>query len=293
MPDPMAKSANNGRQPRREPQINTSAGHVFDALRVVAASPGPIGGTDVAHGVGVPVSTAHRALVTLEEMGFVTRREGGPKFRLGLQALELVAALTSRYAIRLAAQDCLKKLSELSGETTTLAIQLGWYEVRIDGYQGRQAVHRPLRIGERSVLHRTVTGRALLAGQPAEAVHRYVRSAQAGPLPSIEVRRLREELVQIAERGYAVEDGATPGSDSGVTTVAFPVRHPDDTVVGVIAVCGPSGQFRPDVQPLDAWQELVRGVEAEVAARPALFTDPFAHLSPDSVVMSDPAHPAR
>lgn len=274
---------------RRESQVNTSAGHVFDTLRAVASAPAPIGGTEVARAVGVPVSTAHRALVTLEESGFITRSDGGPKFRLGLRAFELVAALTSRYAIRDVAQECLRSLAARTGETSALVVRLGWYAVCIDGYEGWQAVHRPLRIGERAPLHRTAAGRALLAGHDAETVRAYARSAQAGSLSSVELRKLRGELARTAELGYAVEEVDADAGAGGVTTIAFAVRGPDGIPVAAIAVSGPSGQFRPEQDPrLSEWAQLVRAVEAEVRAAPARFTDPFGHLPPDTIVLSQP-----
>lgn len=274
-------------RPRRESQINTSAGHVFDTLRAVASAAAPIGGTEVARAVGVPVSTAHRALVTLEEAGFISRSEGGPKFRLGLGAFELVAALTARYAIRDAAQDCLRTLAAATGETCSLVIRLGWYAVCIDGHEGWQAVHRPLRIGERAPLHRTAAGRVLLAGHDAETVRAYARSAQAGSLSSVEVRKLRSELAEAAELGYAVEENAAADGAGGVATIAFAVRGPDGVAVAAIAVSGPAGQFRPAEDERRAeWAELVRPLEAEVAAGPARFADPFGHLPPDTIVLS-------
>ena len=283
-----APEAGKGRRTRREPQINTSAGHVFDALRAVAASPEPIGGTDVARAVGVPVSTAHRALVTLEEGGFVTRHGNGPKYHLGLRSLELVAALIDRYEIRKVAQDCLRALAEQTGETATLVIRLGWYAVCVDGHEGWQAVHRPLQVGERSILHGTPVGRLLLAGQPGDVISGYVRSAQAGPLSSVEARELRRELADIGEDDRLIASD----QDAKVTTMAFPVRGPDGVVVAAIAVYGSSAQFAPaGDERLPAWRELVREAEARVAADPARFTDPFAHLPAGSLWISTPGGP--
>ncbi len=275
-------------RPRRDPQINTSAGHVFDILRAVAGAAAPIGGTEVARAVGVPVSTAHRALVTLEESGFINRFEGGPRFRLGLGAFELVAALTSRYAVREVVQDCLRELAVQTGETSSLVVRLGWYGVCIDGHEGWQPVHRPLRLGERSALHRTVAGRALLAGLGAETVRAYTRSAQAGSLPSVEVRRLRSELARTVELGYAAEEIDAADGDSGVSTVVFPVHAPDCSAVAAVAVSGPRGQFQPmEDDRFGTWSELIHSVEAEIAAGPARFADPFGHLPPDTIVMSE------
>jgi DNA-binding IclR family transcriptional regulator len=285
------KTGGGARRPRRDPQINTSAGHVFDALRAIAASPSPISGADVAREVGVPVSTAHRALVTLEEAGYIVRYGGGPKLQLGLRSQELVAALIGRYAIRQVADPCLRALSRRTGETTTLTVRLGWYAVCVDGYEGTQAVHRSLRLGERSVLHRTASGRVLLAGQQVDFVRGYAGSAQAGPLSSVATRQLRRELAGIVERGYLVEEVRT--AETGLSTVAFPVRDPSGAVIAAVAICGPSGQFSPGRdERLTAWQDLVAGIERQVEADPARFTDPFAHRSPASIVMSESVEPA-
>ena len=66
--------------------MHASAGHVFETLRLVTGAERPLGVAEVARALGLSMSTAHRALMTLQQAGYLRRSGDGPKFEAGRQA---------------------------------------------------------------------------------------------------------------------------------------------------------------------------------------------------------------
>ena len=82
------------------PVTNSSSVHVFRVLELVARSEEPLTVTEVARDCGLPNSTAHRALATLEQVGYVRRAEGAARYASGLQLQQVRHALLRRWATR-------------------------------------------------------------------------------------------------------------------------------------------------------------------------------------------------
>jgi len=68
-----------------------SLGRALALLTALAERPGAAGVTSLAHQLGLPRSTVHRLLATLEEADFVVR-EPGRRYRLGSAARTRSAA---------------------------------------------------------------------------------------------------------------------------------------------------------------------------------------------------------
>ena len=70
---------------------NNSVIKAFDILNAVAANLGAMTPAEVAEAVGQNLSTVHRFLLTLEEVGAISRLPGN-RYRLGMMVAELAGA---------------------------------------------------------------------------------------------------------------------------------------------------------------------------------------------------------
>jgi DNA-binding IclR family transcriptional regulator len=236
--------------------INSSSAHVFTVLRLIAGLEEAQGVTEISRQLSLPASTVHRALVTLEEAGYIQRFRNVPKFELGTMPHLLNRALVSLFALHSAARDLLKELAQDSGETVAIWARLGWYAVRIAGAYGSHDVYHWARLGEALRLHETPAGRAIL-----------------GALPEAE------------RSAYATFAGAAFEGDMSVDT-AVALRDADGAPAYALAI---------DVGDVDAPGARLAAtrdaLELMLAAEPERFRSPFAHLAPDEIKLDLPIAP--
>lgn len=85
--------------------------------------------TQIAERVGIPKSTGHRLLATLESKRFVSRDHATGNYRLGFRLIELAALVFRHAELERCVQPHLHRLSAECGETVDLAILDGTHVV--------------------------------------------------------------------------------------------------------------------------------------------------------------------
>src|SRR3954462_1353034 len=104
---------------------NSSSQHIFAALREVCVSREPLGVAELSRRLGLSMSTAQRALLTLTQAGYLKRHPYVPKYSMGFTAERLVNALLERFTIRTASMIYLRRLAAGSRRTASLYVRLG------------------------------------------------------------------------------------------------------------------------------------------------------------------------
>jgi IclR family transcriptional regulator, KDG regulon repressor len=259
---------------------NTSVDQIFDALHLLGGTPDPVGVADLARALDLPMTTAHRLLVTLYDAGFAERDTTGAKYELGSRAHELVHGLFGHYGIRQASLVFLTELIHRTGETATLDVRVGWLTVRMAGFEGWREIHAAPRIGRTRPLGDTASGRAILAFLDEAEIEGYL--AWEGDRSSApRAAELTAAIDAARDNGFA----QMPGDDAGSPELAFPVRH-GGVAIAAVAVNGMSslvaGDQRPDGR-LRECGEVVGQLERLLTERPQLAVDPFAHLDHDAL----------
>jgi len=259
---------------------NTSVDQIFDTLHLLVDSGQPSGVADVARDLGIPTSTAHRLLATINDAGFAVRDSTGTKYELGVRSHMLVHGLFRQFRIQPAAVPFLARLAKQLGETTALDVRVGWHVVRIAGFEGWNEIHAGTRIGQASPLASTAGGLAILAHLPADEVEGYLRWEGGGRRSPSRTRALRGRLDEVSEAGWVRE----AGEDGDSAELAFPVRL-DGRAFAAICVdgTGPIVADPPRAADVSRARKVVEGLERAVAQDPALAHDPFAHLDADEV----------
>ena len=118
--------------------------------------------SEIAASARMPAATARRCLLTLEELGYVTRR--GRAFLLRPKVLELGAAYLESMDIEHLTKTHLEELARVTGDSAALSVLDGNDIVYVARTSVRTLVRLEAHVGSRFPAHVTSMGRVLLAG---------------------------------------------------------------------------------------------------------------------------------
>jgi IclR family transcriptional regulator, pca regulon regulatory protein len=188
--------------------------------------------SDIARSARIPPATARRCLLTLEELGYVTRN--GRQFLLRPRVLELGAAYLESLNIEQLTKNHLEELAQSTSDSAALCVLDGTDIVYVARTSVRTLLRLEAHVGSRFPAHATSTGRVLLAGVSAERLQHYFETAKIDALTDRTVTdraKLRSLIEECRRAGYAaVEDELA----YGVIAVAVPVFDQRGRVVAAL-----------------------------------------------------------
>ncbi len=227
--------------------------------------------SDIARSAAMPAATARRCLLTLEELGYVTR--SGRNFLLRPKVLELGAAYLESMNIEQLTKTHLEELAHLTADSAALCVLDGSNIVYIARASVRTLVRLEAHVGSRFPAHATSTGRVLLAGLGADRLQRYFDQATLEPLTECTVTdpaRLRQLIEDCRRSGYStVEDELA----YGVVALAVPVLDQHGRVVAALNTSSHSRRItktRLMRDRLGMLQRVSRQISADLASVPGL-----------------------
>ena len=258
--------------------INASAGALFEVLRVIAGASQELGPAEISAITGVPVGRVQRALVTLERLFFIRRSEPSRKFVLGYSARSLGIAALKRFPLREAALPILRRAASASRGEATLHGRMGSCSLLLAKAHTQHSAIGSGRIGERTALHASEPGLAMLAHLGQNEVDEYV--ANCAVLRRADIRAsLGKRLRTIRDRGFAVND--SPGGSDFVCEVAFPILATNAEPLGAVLL-----RFNRDVLPerkldivIAKGRAIVSDLTALVMRNPEDFAAPYGQLT--------------
>src|SRR5208337_596933 len=156
--------------------------------------------TDLAQQVGLPTSTAHRLLTTLEQERYVRFNNEQRTWTVGVQSFVTGSALARAH---------MRHLMEEGGETVNLAVEDEGEAVYLAQIECRQMMRAFARPGTRVPLHCSAVGKAILSAASDKRLSKILH--QRG-MPRLTVKTittpalLRQELERVRAAGYAVDD---------------------------------------------------------------------------------------
>ncbi len=221
--------------------------------------------TDVAARVGLPASTAHRLLATLEQTGFVYQSGDLGLWYVGLKAFRVGSAFVSNRDFVGESHPYMRRLMEQSGETANLAIMDAREVVFIAQVQCHEVMRMSVRLGSRLHVHASGSGKAILAGLPLSVLNEFLEASPLIPLTShtiVDVKKLHEDLAVIRRRGYSYDDEEVA---VGLRCVAAAIYDEFAEPLGAISLAGPAARIGD--ASLDRLGGLVRTTAREVTAR--------------------------
>jgi DNA-binding IclR family transcriptional regulator len=226
---------------------------VIDILELAAASRDGLPLKALSLRVETPKSSLLPLLRTLSARGYLEQGRAG-EYRLGPRALELAVRSRSGRDLAEVARPALEALMQRTGESaflTTLAADAAAV-VFIDVVESEQIIRYTVNVGQRSALHATANGKAILAVLPAAQRDEILRTL---PLKRYTDRTLtsipalRASLDEIRTAGVCVSLDEIVRGASGI---AAPVYDRDGRVAGACAVGGPTERMKPRLRQLAA-----------------------------------------
>jgi DNA-binding IclR family transcriptional regulator len=212
------------------------------------------GVTEIAHGLALPKSTAHRLLAALLRRDFVQRDPGG-RYRPGMALVALGVGVLEGEPVVRAARRVLEDEARAAGETVFLAGARAGRLLVLDKEEGAGFLRASPRIGDEIPVHATAVGKLYLAFEP-DAVEPGRGTERFTPRTR-DPEALAAELGRVRTRGFAENrEEWIPG----LIGVAAPVRL-SDRLVAALAIAGPSSR-----QVRERRNELIERV-VDAAAR--------------------------
>jgi len=227
--------------------------------------------SDIAGMTDMAAATARRCLLTLEELGYVTRN--GRQFLLRPKVLELGAAYLESMNVELVTKTHLEELARNTDDSAALCVLDGTETVYIARASIRTLLRLEAHVGSRFPAHATSTGRALLAGLSAERLQHYFETAKLDALTERTVTdpvKLRQLIEDCRRTGYsAVEDELA----YGVVALAVPVFDHYGRVVAALNSSAHSrriSKVKLVRERFTMLQEVSRRISADIVSVPGL-----------------------
>ena len=224
---------------------NRSVARAISVLRALAGSPEAATATDVARKAGLPRPTTFRLLLTLEEEGFVDRRDN--HYSLGWDLARIARSADPAAGVVARTRGTIKSLAEQLGETITLSLRRGFFEFDLVLQESPRSIRVTMSDmrGLRWPLHASATGKLLLAELTPEQVFR----AAGEELPKLAARTitnrqdLRAELDRVRSQGWAQIDDEL---EDGLFAMAVPLRDNVGQMFAALAMVAPQQRIESD-----------------------------------------------
>lgn len=216
--------------------------------------------SELSRRLGLPKSSVHLILRTLERRGYLQRQAAGGRYRFGLKLVALGQQALDGMDLRDEARPVLASLARSTGLTVHLGVLEQGEIVVIERIESSAPIRVVSWVGRRLPVHSTATGKALMAFLPeaerSEEMHGAPLSRPTDRTIAT-VPELERELARVRQLGYAVCDEE---HEAGVRAVGAPILDAQGHAVAAVSVVGTVAQV-----PRERLQELGREVSASAA----------------------------
>lgn len=201
---------------------------------------------DLTQQVGLPPSTAHRLLLTLEQERYVRFNPERKVWTIGVQAFITGCAFTRARNLAALARPHLRRLMEDCGETVNLAVEENGEAVYLSQVECRQIMRAFARPGMRVPIHCSAVGKALFSRTSDKVI---TKTLQQHGMPRLTAKTIttplefRAELEQVRAQGYAVDDEEHA---VGLRCISAPIFDEAGEVIAAVSISGPVARVDED-----------------------------------------------
>lgn len=199
--------------------------------------------SELALRAGMPPSTAHRLLTTMQKHGVVEFDEEQQEWLIGIETFRMGNSYLKRTNLIEASRETMRRLMEDTGETANLGIADAGDVVFVSQVETHNPIRAFFRPGTRGHMHASGIGKALLAELSQRAVEAIL---QKKGLPAftdktlIRPADLFSNLEASAARGWSLDDEERY---MGMRCIASPIFNLHGEAVAGVSVSGPSVRF--------------------------------------------------
>jgi IclR family acetate operon transcriptional repressor len=221
--------------------------------------------SDLAMRTGMPPSSAHRLLMTLQAGRFVDFDERSAEWAVGIEAFRTGSSFLRRTRVTDAAREAMRLLVDQTGESANIAVPDGGEVVFVGQVESAQPIRAFFAPGVRTPMHASGIGKALMATMPRDAVERVLQRSglpRFTPNTLVAPADLFEDLARIRARGWSLDDEERY---TGMRCVASAIFNAHGEAVAGISISGPA--VRLDADRVGEVGPLVRRAAASVTER--------------------------
>lgn len=229
----------------RTPSVH-SLEKAFTVLEILAESRKGLTLAQITQRSGLPKSSVHCLLLTLERSAYLQRNEISGRYLFGTKLFRLASRSVGELELREQSMPFLVPLARETGLTVHLAIQERATAVVIEKVDPPGLIRLATWPGKQMDLHTTGVGKSLLAYMPKEEFNKFARGyglpRHNGNALST-VRQLSEELAEIRKRGYSFDDEE---DEIGLRCIGVPVFDRSCECIAAISIAGTTSHIRLD-----------------------------------------------
>lgn len=202
--------------------------------------------TELALATGMPPSTAHRLLMTLQAHGYTDFDEATNMWMVGVEAFRTGNSFLRRTKVAEAAREIMRDLVAQTGETANLAVADEGEVVFLSQVECPNPIRASFPAGARTPMHASGIGKAMMATLERAEVERLLQKTGLSEFTQNTLTSpgaLFDDLATIKQRGWALDDEER---HPGMRCVAAPVfNHYAEAVAG-LSISGPVTRFTND-----------------------------------------------
>jgi len=217
---------------------------------------------EISRELSIPRTTAVRILETLAEADFLAR--DGKKYALGPSLTKLGNITALRANIGDIAYPYLKKLTDITGETSHIGILSGDKVLIARVCESPLALHAASRAGSLVDMYCSGTGKVLLADLYSKDRNyiKKIRFQKRTKNTISSVKALQKDLEASLARGYTLDDEEYHDS---IRCLAVPVKDKVGNTIAALGITAPAVRFEKRFEP--KMHALVSSVAKELSAR--------------------------
>jgi IclR family transcriptional regulator, pca regulon regulatory protein len=221
----------------REPRYSQSLERGLAILSCFTPQRPVMGIADIADELGMSRSTTHRYVITLVALGYL-EQGASRKYRLGLRVTDLGMSALNSTGLREHSRSPLQELRQSTSYTVNLSVLDGADILYIDRArsfrQGQSKIDLGLHPGSRLPAYCTAMGKVLLANlseNEQQDLLAEIKLTKRGPNTITNRKALREELEEVRETGFAVNDEELAPE---LHSISAPVRNATGKVIAAV-----------------------------------------------------------
>ena len=243
----------------------------FAVIRAFGSEGRGVTVTEVATRTGLTRAVARRYLLTLQDLECVM--QSGPTYTLTPKILELGFTYVSSLDFVKFAQPWMEAVVDKLRETCSLGVLDGNDVIYVGRVPAKRIMSINLVIGSRLPAHATSMGKVLLAYLDSDSLEAFLSRSPLVRLTAqtiCEPSRLRQHVLEIRGRGYAISDQET---EDGIRTIAVPVFNRMNQALAAINVSSHAARVSTrDVRRmyLPILAEAARDITRALGGRPEL-----------------------
>jgi IclR family acetate operon transcriptional repressor len=240
-------------------------GRAISVLRwMIEGTEGALGVREIARGLDLTPSVAHRALANLEQHGFVVQKSSR-KYEVGWEFLRIAQRAIARFSLGEVAQPILEELANESGETACFGVYdpLQKQLMFIASVESPHPLRYVIAMHSWMPLHSGASGLAILAFLPPEERREIVRALGLPAMTKstiVDEEKLERACARIRRKGYAYTRGQRV---AGAVGIAAPLLQSDSQVLGDVVLTIPEQRFSPRSEA--ALGKLVKDAAARIS----------------------------